>query len=71
MMSVQEYAEDVSLDVKTILELCNKLNLNASSKDDELSDDDIIILDNEIENNYSTDSILEISTYIRLLISIG
>ncbi len=59
MMSVQEYAEDVSLDVKTILELCNKLNLNASSKDDELSDDDIIILDNEIENNYSTDSILE------------
>lgn len=59
MMSVQEYAEDVSLDVKTILELCNKLNLNASSKDDKLSDDDIIILDNEIENNYSTDSILE------------
>lgn len=48
MMNVSEYASDVGVTVKEILELCNKLDIKASKEDDMLSDDDIIILDNEL-----------------------
>ena len=50
MMSVYEYANDVDKDIDYIFELCKKLNINANQEDDMLSDDDIILLDNEIEN---------------------
>ena len=50
MMSVLEYANDVDKDIEDIFELCKKLNINANHEDDMLSDDDIILLDNEIEN---------------------
>ena len=50
MMSVSEYANDVDKSVEDIFELCRKLNINANQEDDMLSDDDIIILDNEIAN---------------------
>ena len=50
MMSVSEYANDVDKDIEYIFELCKKLNINANQEDDMLSDDDIILLDNEIEN---------------------
>ena len=50
MMSVLEYSLDVSLSVEVILSLCNKLNIDVSSKDDILDDEAIIMLDNEIEN---------------------
>ena len=53
MMTVYEYASDMNKTVEEILNLCQKLNINVSNKDDLLSDDDIIILDNEIENNDS------------------
>ena len=54
MMSVMEYAEDVSMNVSEILDLCKKLDIKVSSEDDMLNDDAIIMLDNEIENgNYS------------------
>ena len=48
MMSVSEYASDVGKKVKEILNLCGKLSISVSSEDDMLSDDDIIMLDNEI-----------------------
>lgn len=48
MMNVSEYASDVGVTVKEILELCNKLDIKVSKEDDMLSDDDIIILDNEL-----------------------
>ena len=48
MMNVSEYASDVVVTVKEILELCNKLDIKVSKEDDMLSDDDIIILDNEL-----------------------
>lgn len=48
MMNVSEYASDVGITVKEILELCNKLDIKVSKEDDMLSDDDIIILDNEL-----------------------
>jgi len=50
MMSVIDYANDVNISVENIFELCNKLGINVNDKDDMLSDDDIILLDNEIEN---------------------
>ena len=50
MMSVYEYATDVNLSVKKILELCKSLGINALSEEDMLDDDAIIMLDNEIAN---------------------
>ena len=51
MMNVSEYASDVGLEVKDILSLCKKLDINVSKEEDILSDDDIIILDQEIASN--------------------
>ena len=50
MMTVYEYASDMNKTVEEILNLCSKLNIMVNSGDDELSDDEIILLDNEIEN---------------------
>ena len=50
MMTVSEYANDVDKSIEYIFELCKKLNISANQEDDMLSDDDIILLDNEIEN---------------------
>jgi len=55
MMSVKEYANDTNHSVAEILKKCNELGINVKSGDDELSEDDIIILDNTI-NLISTDS---------------
>ena len=55
-MSVLEYAMDVDKNVELIFDLCNKLNINVSNEDDMLSDDDIILLDNELENTDLVDS---------------
>ena len=57
MMSVLEYASDVSLEVEVILKLCKRLGINVNSKDDILDDDSIIMLDNKIENGiYNLDN---------------
>ena len=50
MMSVFEYASDVNKTIDEIFKLCSKLGIKVSNEDDLLSDDDIILLDNEIEN---------------------
>lgn len=50
-MSVSEYAKDVEKSVNEILNLCKKLELSVTSSEDMLSDDDIIMLDNEIANS--------------------
>ena len=50
MMSVREYAEDVGISIENLLELCSKLDIKATSEDDMLDDEAIIILDNEIAN---------------------
>lgn len=49
MMSVLEYANDVNKKVEFVLELCKKLDIKANNLDDMLTDDDIILLDNELE----------------------
>ena len=48
MMNVKEYAIDVSKDEKEILALCEKLGIDAKNSDDLLSEEDIILLDNEL-----------------------
>ena len=53
-MKVSEYAYDVNLSVAEILKKCHELEINVKTKDDYLSDDDIIMLDNTI-NIISTD----------------
>lgn len=55
MMNVSEYASDVQKEVKEILSLCKKLDINVTGEEDMLSDDDIIMLDNEIANMETTE----------------
>ncbi len=50
MMSVLEYANDIGKDVGFVLGLCSRLGIEASSDNDMLSDNDIILLDNETMN---------------------
>ena len=59
MMTVYEYASDMNKTVSEILDLCKKLSINVNGEDDELSDDDIILLDNEIENTESVNDMEE------------
>ena len=55
MMSVKEYAQDTNCSVAEILKKCEELGIDVRSGSDELSEDDIIILDNTI-NLISTDT---------------
>jgi len=48
MMSVQEYAASVDLSVAEVLKKANELGIEVKNASDELSDDDVIILDNAI-----------------------
>ena len=48
MMSVKEYANDVNLSVAEVLKKCGEMQIEVKSGDDELTEDDIIILDNAI-----------------------
>ena len=41
--------------VKEILNLCEKLAISVSKEDDMLSEDDIIMLDNEIASSYENE----------------
>ena len=45
-MSVLEYANDVNKSVAEILKKCEEFNINVTSEEDLLSEDDIVILDN-------------------------
>ena len=47
-MTVKEYASDVSLSVAEILKKCNDLGIEVKSGEDELTDLDVITLDNAI-----------------------
>ncbi|MBE6145649.1 MAG: translation initiation factor IF-2 [Firmicutes bacterium] len=53
-MTVKEYAQDTGHSIAEILKKCNELGIKVKSGDDDLSEDDIIILDNTI-NLISTD----------------
>ena len=59
MMTVNEYAIDMSKTVKEILAICESLDINATDGDYELNDDEIILLDNEIANKEEDTDTLE------------
>ena len=61
MMSVSEYASDVGKKVKDILNLCKGLSIAVSNEDDMLSDDDIIMLDNEIASLEDAEEVEDIA----------
>jgi len=49
-MSILEYALDVNKDVSLIIELCKELGIRKQNEDDFLTDDEIILLDNELDS---------------------
>lgn len=60
MMSVLEYANDMNKDTQEILKMCEKLDIKASSEDDMLDDEAIVLLDNAFLNDEEGDSTREI-----------
>ena len=52
-MTVEEYAIDVKVNLNSVLDKCKELGIDVNAKDDFLSDDDIILLDNSINNEES------------------
>ena len=49
-MSILEYALDVNKEVSEILSLCQSLNIKKTKEEDILTDEEIILLDNEIDS---------------------
>lgn len=64
MMNVSEYANDVGKKVSEILKLCQTLDIKVSNEEDMLSDDDIIMLDNEIANMDEEEKVEELEEEI-------
>ncbi|MGM9878879.1 MAG: translation initiation factor IF-2 [Bacilli bacterium] len=56
MMSLKEYAVDVDKDIEEIISLCKRLNISSQTEDDMLTEDDIILLDNELSSSNTEDS---------------
>ena len=51
MMSLKEFAVDVDKSIEEIISLCKKLNISSQTEDDMLTEEDIILLDNEISSS--------------------
>src|SRR5574344_175595 len=58
MMSLIDYAQDVGTEVNKVKKLCDKIGSKYENEDSLLSEDDIILLDNEMqdEEDYIKDS---------------
>ena len=50
MMNLIDYANDVGLDVEKIKSLCDKIGISYENEESLLTEDDIILLDNEIQD---------------------
>lgn len=51
MMSIEDYAQDVGKSVEYIVGLCNKIGIAYEDENSSLSETDIILLDNEIQDS--------------------
>ena len=51
MMNLIDYATDVNLDVEKIKSLCDKIGIAYENEESMLTEDDIILLDNEIQDS--------------------
>ncbi len=49
-MNILEYALDVNKDVSLIIDLCKNLGIKKQNEDDFLTEDEIIMLDNELDS---------------------
>ena len=61
MMSVLEYASDVNRTVDYVLKKCKELGVNVSGEDDLLTEEDIIILDNNLDDDSIIDETEEMA----------
>ena len=61
MMSLKDYALDVGLDIEKIKKMCDKIGISYDDEESLLSEDDIILLDNEAqdEEDYVLDDVSE------------
>lgn len=61
MMSLKDYALDVGLDLEKIKKMCDKIGISYDDEESLLSEDDIILLDNEAqdEEDYVSDEVSE------------
>ena len=55
MMSILEYSEDMGIKVEKVRELCEKLGIAYKDEETVLSEDEIILLDNEINQEADSD----------------
>ena len=53
MMSILEYADDVSKSVEEIFKLCDRLGIKYTDENTDLSEDDIVLLDGEVASSLS------------------
>ena len=49
-MSILEYAMDVNKDISEIISLCESLDIKKTNEDDILTEEEIILLDNELDS---------------------
>ena len=58
MMSLLDYANDVSLSIEEVKKLCDKIGISYDNEESLLTEDDIILLDNEMQDreDYVNDS---------------
>ena len=59
MMTVEEYAIDVNRSIDAILGKCKELGFNISNKDDMLSEEQVIDLDNADYESYDEDELID------------
>ncbi len=62
MMTVLEYATDVNRNVEDILDKCRELDIDVNNEDDELSEEAIIMLDNNLDDADSFEEEMEEET---------
>ena len=58
-MSVKDYAEELNIGVDELLSVCSSLGINVKNENDELTDDDIVMLDIELSNENNLSEELE------------
>ena len=67
MMSVLEYANDVSKSVEEILKKCIELDIEARNEEDLLSEEDITILDSSLDQDVEEEIIDEVEVTAQIV----
>ena len=51
MMTLEDYAQDVNKSIEEIMKMCDKIGISYQDENSLLSDEDIILLDNDIQDS--------------------